>query len=585
MFRGVLFLELKQKFKPGVCVMVRSIVLKTTALAAVLVVAIAILYPAVAVSAVAAPNPATVKALIDSLNKTVSIAENLLRQYNVPLNSSAWDCLSDAKELLANASSAYSNGDYTSAFKYAMQGMAKAREAVVLGVREALSNPVLRNQTELLRARAKVIAAIGMVRGAFRMLNAAYNHKIINETLAEEVNATLVSDYKQLQAALLEINSAITNGTSVNLTSIIELLKKVAHDVAEARSVVSKSITLAMEERIRAMIQSRIAEMNKTIQFMLNEAVKARENGLNNIAEYLEERAELLEKKLQALENMTSRLTTMPVGFKRLIEAVSRLSIARALELGMPNVAKMSIALTEARALLPPVKELIRDVKSNCMGMRMMQAQLTSEERREVMEIENLTMQIENQYKLMIRAILAHNESQIIKATEEIGVKAKEIKSLAGKLAEELKSKNRVRYSRIISKLNKITDDADKLVKRIEAIKEKASKLAELRSIAPLIVELSQAQKTLAKAVVAGVAENVFTIEDVVKARIAQHDINIAKHYIAVGDNSTAVKELDNAIKILSELKDKAESKECSSVTAQLDSVITVLNDVVSKLS
>ncbi len=523
--------------------------------------------------------------MIRSLNISIQTAINKLMTLNISRNSTEWQLIMEANQSLKLAIQASMTGNYTTAVKYAQEGLTKVRKALEL---LAQKYRVKANESiiEAIRYEGKVKA---LNRTAHVLLNAtmrAEEKGAINVTIAEELKAILRNDINALSELSKHLAKVINGTEALNKTYATTTLEKVVKDLANVRETLNDYAAKRLQETVKARIMEQLKAMWDEVKRIMQVAQKAQEQNLTVMAQELMRIAQNLTQKLMRIEKEVMGTTT-PVNVtevEKLLFMTNQAKVLVSISHEVKCRSKHAVDLGSVMSDLAKLRAAIMQVNVTYTELKLVTKGMGNKIANEATRMGELMKALQGNYSELEKALVKGDPNKVKECLNAINATVAQLSNMTNKMMQEKMSgpfTNQVRITlrKMDHELKTIIEQVRESLHSMESI----AKQAQTSKSATLETELRMVVKQLEKVMTLGKASKVLTSTQVSKIREVQVSLSKAITLLKDGDAAGALKIVKTSIEVLTKIQREVSvkaGKGGASVSTEIKVIIEVLHTV-----
>ncbi len=575
----------------------KSNLMKAIPVVWILIVALGVLSPAsTALGTLAQDNPTSTTVtlnvnvnvstvMIKSLNISIQVVISKLTAFNISKDSTEWQLVKEANQSLRLAIQANITGNYSTAVKYAQEGLAKIRKALELLAQEY---KVRTNESiiKAIRYEGKVRA---LNRTAHVLLNAtirAEEKGTVNVTVAEKLKATLQNDIKAL-SELAEYLAKVVNRTeTLNVTYVTSVMEKVAKDLANVRETLNNCAAKRLQEMIRIRVMEQLKAMWEEVKKITQAAQEAQEQNLTVMAQELMRIAQNLTQKLMRIEKGLMNTTT-PINVsevEKLLNITNQVKVLVSMSHEIKCCSKHAFNLKTVMSDLAKLKMAIMQVNKTYMELKFMTKGMTSSIAKEVTDMGKLMKALQGNYSELERGLVEGNPEKVRECLNAINATVTQLSNMVNKMMQEKMSGSFANQVRVI--LRKMDSDLktvmEQVRERLHSMEKVAKQVQTSRSTAAE-AELRIAIKQLEKVLALGKVSKALTPTQVSKIQEVQVSLSKAVTLLKNGNAEGALEVIKTSIEVLKEIRHEVSvsaGKGGAVVSTEIEVIIEILHTV-----
>ena len=522
--------------------------------------------------------------MIRSLNISIQVAISKLTALNIK-NSTEWQLVKEANQSLRLAIQANITGNYSTAVKYAQEGLEKIRKALELLAQEYK-----------VRANESIIKAIryeGKVRALNRTAHVLLNATIraeergtINVTVAEKLKATIQNDIKALNELAEYLAKVVNRSETLNATYVTSVLEKVAKDLASARETLNNCAAKRLQEMIRIRVMEQLKAMWGEVKKITQAAQEAQEQNLTVMAQELMEIAQNLTQKLMKIEKELMNATT-PINVsevEKLLNITNQVKVLTSISHEVKCCGEHASDLKAVMSDLAKLKIAIMRVNMTYMELKFMTKGMVGNIAKEVIDMGKLTKALQGNYSELEKGLVEGNPEKVRECLNAINATATQLSAMVSKMMQERMSGQLANQVRTL--LRKMDSDLKAVMEQVRErlhTMEKVARQARTSKLTSAEGELRVAMKQLEKALTLGKVSKVLTLTQISKIQEVQVSLSKAVTLLRNGNTEEAQKIIKTSIEVLVEIQHKVSvsaGKGGAIVSTEIEVTVEILHTV-----
>ncbi len=523
--------------------------------------------------------------MIRSLNISIQVAISKLTAFNISKNSTEWQLVKEANQSLRLAIQANITGNYSTAVKYAQEGLAKIRKALELLAQEY---KVRANESTI-----KVIRYEGKVRALNRTAHVLLNATIraeergtINVTVAEKLKATIQNDIKALNELAKYLAKVVNQTETLNATYVTSVLEKVAKDLASVRETLNNCAAKRLQEIMRIRIMEQLKAMWIEVKKITQAAQEAQEQNLTVMAQELMGIAQNLTQKLMKIEKEIMNATT-PINMseiEKLLNITNQVKVLVSMSHEVKCCVKHAFNLKAVMSDLAKLKMTIMRVNMTYMELKFMTKGMTGNIAKEVTNMGKLVKALQGNYSELERGLVEGNPEKVRECLNSINATVTQLSAMVNEMMQENMSWSFANQVKVI--LRRMDSDLKAVMEQVRErlhMMEKVAKQAQTGRLTAAETELRVAMKQLEKALTLGKVSKVLTPAQISKIQEVQVSLSKAVTLLRNGNTEEALKIIKTSIEVLVEIQHKVSvsaGKGGAIVSTEIEVTVEILHTV-----
>ncbi len=521
--------------------------------------------------------------MIRSLNISIQVAISKLTAFNISKDSTEWQLVKEANQSLRLAIQANITGNYSTAVKYAQEGLAKIRKALELLAQEYK-----------VRANESIIKAIryeGRVRALNRTAHVLLNATIraeergtINVTVAEKLKATIQNDIKALNELAEYLAKVVNRTETLNTTYVTSVLEKVAKDLASVRETLNNCAAKRLQEIMRIRIMEQLKAMWIEVKKITQAAQEAQEQNLTVMAQELMGIAQNLTQKLKNIEKEIMNATT-PINvseLEKLLNITNQVKVLTSISHEVKCYGKHASDLKAVMSDLAKLKMAIMRVNMTYMELKSITKGMTSNIAKEATDMGKLMRALQGNYSELEKGLVEGNPEKVRECLNAINATATQLSAMVSKMMQERMSGQLANQVRTL--LGKMDSDLKAIMEQVRErlhTMEKVARQTQTSKLTSAEAELRAAMKQLERVLTLGKVSKVLTPAQISKIQEVQVSLSKAVTLLKNGNTEEALKIIKTSIEILKEIQHKVStSKGGVIVSTEIEVTVEILHTV-----
>ncbi len=523
--------------------------------------------------------------MIRSLNISIQVAISKLTAFNISKNSTEWQLVKEANQSLRLAIQANITGNYSTAVKYAQEGLAKIRKALELLAQEYK-----------VRANEGIIKAIryeGRVRALNRTAHVLLNATIraeergtINVTVAEKLKATIQNDIKALNELAEYLAKVVNRTETLNTTYVTSVLEKVVKDLVSVRETLNNCAAKRLQEIMRIRIMEQLKAMWIEVKKIVQAAQEAQEQNLTIMAQELMGIAQNLTQKLMKIEKEVMNTTT-PINMsevEKLLNITNQVRVLTSISHEVKCCGEHAFNLKTVIRDLAKLKTTIMQANMTYMELKFMTKGMTGNIAKEVTDMGKLMKALQGNYSELEKGLVEGSPERIRECLNAINATATQLSAMVSKMMQERMSKQLANQVRTL--LRKMDSDLKAVMEQIRGrlhMMEKVARQAQTSKLTSAEAELRVAMKQLERVLTLGKVSRVLTPAQISKIQEVQVSLNKVVSLLKNGNTEEALKIIKTSIEVLKEIQHKVSvsaGKSGAIVSTEIEVTVEILHTI-----